>query len=145
MKRPDQNASRIRSVFNDTFSEMNKLDALEPFKAQGELLFTKEDLMAENLGFLDRFIRTYCIKNHITYPYFYQRYRVHALMDLGLDPATASTNRSNLLRRIKDGGITLKCFMQVCAALGLTLDWIVAGVTDSDGKPIVMDSRNLEV
>ena len=133
MQKPDPNNSRIRDIFTKTFANSKKVDELEQLKHIGPPLFSDGEIYATSCH-LDRMLRKFCVENNITEAYFAEKFKLYALQELGMDPAQASNNRSNLTKALKAGHITYKRFVEViCNVLGYVVEEIEYKISDKKG------------
>ena len=114
MERPDPANSRIRDMFVNKFSGRSDVDELEALKQQGPLLFTEDDPIFTSAEPLDRLAVQLCTKQHITFKYFEEKYKLYAIRMLGYHPQQASTCRSNMLKMMRKGHITWRRFFEFC-------------------------------
>ncbi len=136
MNKPDPSKSRIRSIFTETFSNVNKQqkeDELEQLKTVGPLLFSEAEIYATPHS-LDKVLRKFCVENNITEAYFTEKFKIFALQELGMHPVRESNNRSNTIKSLKAGYITYKTFIKVmCMVLGYTIEEMTFVFSDDDG------------
>lgn len=121
-------------MFKDRFPALTNVDPLEQLKLIGEPLFTEEDITATTHD-LDHVLRRICVENKITHAYFNERYRMCAIHSWGRSPKDAGNDRSNLLKAIKAGRITARCFYEfVCSVLGWRIDSFAIHIIDEKGN-----------
>ena len=141
MIKPDSSQSRIKDIFAKTLANTTKVDELEQLKLAGTPMFTDDEINATSWP-LDRLIRRLCVENNITEEYFNERYKIYAMKELGMHPAQASNNRSNLTKALKAGNITYKRFLEVaCMVLGFTVENMVFEFADREGNVQKLEFR----
>lgn len=123
MKQPDQASSRIRDMFTNQFVGRSGVDELAALKEQGPLVFGPEDPIYQSPELLDRLVMQICAECRITIAYFEEKYKLYAIRVLGYDPQKALTQRSNMLKMMRKGHITMRRFLEfVCRVLELPLE-----------------------
>lgn len=144
MQKPDQANSRIRDMFVNRFAARKHFDELEVLKEQGKPLFSENDPIYNSTQVLDRFVIRCCQDNHITEPYFHEKYTRYAINVLGYHPTQASTQRSNMLKMMKKGNITFKRFIEFCCrVLDMPLNKMSFEFTKPSGERFNMELNDL--
>jgi len=137
MIKPDPNNSRICREFADYIEKVHATDTddLEYLKSTGDPLFTEEELR-QAIHPLDRLVRRICVERNITTDYFREKHDRQCAYMLGMLPEQAQNKRSNLLKALKQGDITMKRFLEmVCFVLELDIKNMIVECKDKvDGK-----------
>ena len=116
---------------------------LDQLKVTGTPLFTKEDIFATT-GLWDRILRGLCVRDRITVEYFNERYKDYALNVVFMAEGKVNTEKNNLLKAIKRGGITTNRFMvAVCNVLGYEISKVDLIMTTKQGKDVSITTDDL--
>lgn len=120
MKKPDPTNSNIRDIFQLCYGSQNPSDSFELFKEKGTPLFNDDDPIVHSTHPLDQVLMDIVKKMNITDEYFTEKYKDYALRFKGYHIIQTSNNKSNLLKALKSGNITMKRFLEVNRVLDLT-------------------------
>jgi len=123
------------SITKNFLASLNsvKAEGIPNRNLHGELLFTKEDVMASR-DELTQLLRAMCFEKGMTKQYVTEKYRSYAHDVLQEVPKKIPTGAGNLLHAIKRDPVSFKTFVKLFACvLNYKFDLTVT-MTDPDGK-----------
>lgn len=93
---------------------------IEAIRRVGTPLFT-EDQITETTWDLDKLLRRICVEHNITEEYFSECYKNYACNEYTEHVTLINNQKTNLLRTMKAGFITMKTLKRVLAILNFTV------------------------
>ncbi len=119
MQKPNPTNSKISDLFAAFYAQNGK-DEFESLKENGTPLFSPDDPIMASTHPLDKILLKLVKKLNVTEEYFTEKYKDYALRCKGYHIIQTSNNKSNLLKALKSGQITIKRFLEMSRILGLT-------------------------
>ena len=87
-------------------------DSLERLKREGTPLFTIDDIKNASDDLVKMF-RSLCVTENITLEYFTEKYKLYVIMTLGKSSQSASNNKVNILKMLKDDKLSWRKFREL--------------------------------
>lgn len=143
---PSLGESSIFQDFVDEVANLLPLNETEELKNSGELLFTEKEAAATN-DLLVSIFRKLCVQEHITLPYFNEKYKQYAIMILGKTPQSAANNRTNILKMLKRGDkLSWKKFLELTQlVLGFRPEDVMIRFVKTNNDEIKISTKPSEV
>jgi hypothetical protein len=122
---------------------VNESDKL---KDTGDLLFTEQEAAATS-DLLVSVFRKLCVQEHVTLPYFNEKYKQYAILVLGKTPQSAANNRTNILKMLKRGDkLSWKKFLELTQlVLGFRPDKVIIEFSKIDNEKIQISTKPSDV
>lgn len=118
----------------------------EKLKDTGDLLFTEQEAAATS-DLLVSVFRKLCVQEHVTLPYFNEKYKQYAIMILGKTPQSAANNRTNILKMLKRGDkLSWKKFLELTQlVLGFRPDKVIIEFSKINNEKIQISTKPSDV
>lgn len=135
---------QFAEAVDDTYiSSVLESDSL---KETGELLFTEKEASATS-DLLVGVFRKLCVQEHVTLPYFNEKYKQYAIMVLGKTPQSAANNRTNILKMLKRGDkLSWKKFLELTQlVLGFRPDKVIVEFSKINNEKVQISTKPSDV